>query len=271
MKKIIALLLAVIMVFAFVACNDAGNTNTGETNNNTNTTDDTNASGGDENNNENNDEKNDENTDPVVTPLVIEKYEDFVAAELETLVTVETYIQARQSWWDGKATFYTQTEDGGYFLYELPCSEEEFNEKLVPGAKIRVTGYKAAWAGELEIIDVSALDYLEGTYVAEPIDLTDKLGTEELINYQNRFAAFNGLTVKNISYKNGEPGDDIYLTLGLGEAEYSFCVEVYLTGTSTDVYTTVGTLEVGDIVNVEGFVYWYEGVNPHITSIVVAE
>ena len=37
-----------------------------------------------------------------------------------------------------------------------------------------------------------------------------------------------------------------------------------------DVYTTVGALNVGDVVNVEGFLYWYEGVNPHITSITVA-
>jgi len=27
---------------------------------------------------------------------------------------------------------------------------------------------------------------------------------------------------------------------------------------------------VGDVVNVEGYLYWYEGVNPHITAISVA-
>ena len=47
-------------------------------------------------------------------------------------------------------------------------------------------------------------------------------------------------------------------------------MEVYLTGTDSDVYTTVGQLNVGDTVNVEGFLYWYEGLNPHITSITLA-
>ena len=48
-------------------------------------------------------------------------------------------------------------------------------------------------------------------------------------------------------------------------------MEVYLTGTDSEVYTAVGELEVGDVVNVEGFLYWYEGVNPHITAISAAE
>ena len=71
-----------------------------------------------------------------------------------------------------------------------------------------------------------------------------------------------------IAYKNDEPGDDIYLTLSKDGTSYNFCVEVYLTGTDSDVYTTVGTLNVGDTVDVECFLYWYEGMNPHITSIV---
>jgi len=108
------------------------------------------------------------------------------------------------------------------------------------------------------------------TFIAEALDVTELLGTDELINHQNELVAFNGLTVEAIEYKNGEPGDDIYVTLGYNGASYSFCVEVYLTGTDSDVYTTVGALNVGDVVNVEGFLYWYEGVNPHITAITVA-
>lgn len=84
-------------------------------------------------------------------------------------------------------------------------------------------------------------------------------------------STLRGLTIENITYKNDEPGDDIYVTVGYNGASYDFCVEVYLTGTESDVYTTVGTLEVGDVVNVEGFLYWYNGVNTHITSISVVE
>ena len=47
---------------------------------------------------------------------------DYVAADNETEVVVETYVQAHQSWWDNKVTVYCQSPDGAYFLYELACS-----------------------------------------------------------------------------------------------------------------------------------------------------
>ena len=109
------------------------------------------------------------------------------------------------------------------------------------------------------------------TFIAEAQDVTELLGTEELINHQNEVVAFKGLTVEAITYKNDEPGDDIYVTLGYNGASYDFCVERYLTGPETEVYETVCALEVGAVVDVEGFLYWYEGANPHITSVVAAE
>ena len=193
---------------------------------------------------------------------------DYVAAAIDDEVVVETYVQAKQSWWDNKGTFYCQSEDGAYFLYEMACSEEDYN-KLVPGTKIKVTGYKAAWAGEVEIVD-AAYEILEGNYIAEAKDVTALLGTDELINHQNEFVAFKGLTVDAIEYKNGQPGDDIYVTVSYNGQQYSFCVEVYLTGPDTEVYKAVGELKAGDVVDVEGFLYWYEGVNTHMTSVKAA-
>ena len=196
-------------------------------------------------------------------------HEQYVAAEMQSQVVVETYVQAHQSWWDNKVTVYCQSPDGAYFLYELACSEADA-EKLVPGTKIRVTGNKGEWAGEVEIMD-GTFEFVKGdSFIAQPLDVTDLLGTDALIDHQNELVSFTGMTVENIEYKNGEPGDDIYVTLGHNGGSYSFCVEVYLTGTDSDVYTTVGQLNVGDTVNVEGFLYWYEGMNPHITSITLA-
>ena len=197
-------------------------------------------------------------------------HDEFMAAAMDSEVVVETYVQGHQSWWDNKITVYCQSKDGAYFLYELACSEEDA-AKLVPGTKIIVTGTKGEWAGEVEIMD-GTFEFAKGndTYIAEALDATALLGTDELIDHQNELVSFKGLTVEAIEYKNGEPGDDIYLTLGLNGASYDFCVEVYLTGPDSDVYTTVGSLNVGDVVNVEGFLYWYEGVNPHITAIEVA-
>ena len=194
-------------------------------------------------------------------------YADYVAAELDAEVVIECYVQATQSWWDNKITVYAADQEGAYFLYELACSQEDA-AKLVPGTKIKVTGYKGAWADEVEVMDCT-FEFVEGgiNYIAEPVDLTNVLGTEELISYQNQLAIFKGMTVKAIEYKNGEPGDDIYVTLTYGDADYSFCVERYLTAPDTEVYQTVGTLAVGDKVDVTGFIYWYEGVNTHITKV----
>ena len=193
-------------------------------------------------------------------------YAEYMAAALDTQVTIEAYVQAHQSWWDNKITVYAQDYDGAYFLYEMACSEED-SKKLVPGTKIKVTGTKIEWEGEVEISEAT-FEFVDGkTYVATAFDATSLLGTEELIKHQNEFVTFKGLTVEKIEYRNGEPGDDIYLTFKLGEATYDFCVEIYLTGEDSDVYKTVATLAEGDKVDVEAFLYWYKGANPHVTSI----
>ncbi|MEE1036994.1 MAG: acid shock protein [Oscillospiraceae bacterium] len=249
MKKFIALLLALTMVLAFAGC---ASTEPTEPATEAPTTVATEAP-----------------TEPATEAVAAAMtHEEYIAAELDTEVVIETYVQGHQSWWDNKITVYCQSEDGAYFLYELQCSEEDA-AKLVPGTKIRVTGYKGEWAGEVEVMD-GTFEFVDGdTFVAEALDVTALLGTEELIAHQNEFVSFKGMTVEAVEYKNGEHGDDIYVTLGYGDASYSFCVEVYLTGPETEVYTTVGTLEVGNVVDVEGFLYWYEGPNPHITAVTV--
>ncbi|MBQ8828375.1 MAG: hypothetical protein IJZ90_04490 [Clostridia bacterium] len=197
-------------------------------------------------------------------------YEEYTAADLDTEVTVACYVQATQSWWNDVITVYAADEDGAYFIYEMACSEEDA-EKLVAGTRILVTGYKSEWSGEIEITDAT-FKFIDGdSYYVGATDVTELLGTDELINYQNQLVSFTGMTVEAIEYKNGEPGDDIYVTLSLNGESYDFCVEVYLTGTDTEVYTTVGELAIGDVVNVEGYLYWYNGMNPHITSIAIAE
>ena len=196
-------------------------------------------------------------------------YAEYAAAVLDTEVVIEAYVQAKQSWWDDKATFYLQDKDGAYFIYDMGCTEDEYN-KLNQGTKIKVTGLKTGWAGQVEIIDAK-FEIVEGNYVATALDVTDKLGTKELVNYQNQFVTFKGMTVDSIEYKNGEPGDDIYVNLSYNGADYNFCVERSLTGPETTVYTEVGNLTAGQIVDVEGYLYWYEGPYTHITGVTVTK
>lgn len=208
-------------------------------------------------------------------------YEEYAAADVDTEVVVETYVQAKQSWWEDKATFYTQDRDGAYFIYDMPCSEEDYG-KLVPGTKIKVTGYKAEWSGEFEIID-AAFEIQEGSYIAEPEDVTSLLGKDELIDRQNQYVSFKGLTVEAAGQDeagndvpflyswdgSGQDGDDLYFKASLDGETYTFTVESYLCDNTTDVYKAVKELKIGDTVDMEGFLYWYEGVNPHITSVTV--
>ena len=192
-------------------------------------------------------------------------YAEYDAAAMDAEVVIEAYVQATQSWWDNKVTAYLQDPDGAYFAYEMACSEEDF-AKLTKGTKIKVTGYKGAWAGEIEIMDAT-FEIVDGYWVAEAMDATALLGTEDLIKHQNKLVSFTDLTIEKIEYKNGTPGDDIYVTVSKGGASYSFCVERYLTGPETDVYKAFADLKAGDVVDIEGFLYWYEGVNTHITGV----
>lgn len=213
-------------------------------------------------------------------------HEEYLAAPVDSQVTVETYVQACQGWWEkdgvgGVITVYAQGPDGAYFLYEMQCSQEDA-AKLVPGTKIAVTGYKGEWSGEVEIMDGTFTFVEDGdTFVAEAADVTALLGTEELVAHQNELAAFNGLTVESCNEAgdafqynwdgSGEEGNDLYFKASLDGQTYTFVVESYLAGPGTEVYEAVKSLTVGQTINMEGFLYWYEGVQPHITSVTVVE
>lgn len=273
MKKITAMLLVLAMVLAFAGCasNTPAPTTAPETTAAPETAPATEAA-----------------TEPATEAVpVAMTHEEYIAAELDTEVTVETYVQAKQGWWTddqgvSKATFYCQSEDGAYFLYDMPCSEEDYNAMTV-GTKIRVTGYKAEWSGEVEIVDAT-YEILEGQFVAEALDVTELLSSEELIAHQNEFVAFTGLTVAASTDANGNEaaflynwdgsghqGNDLYFNVTVNGATYNFCVESYLCGADTEVYKAVEALEIGDVINAEGFLYWYDGANPHITNVTVVE
>ena len=261
MKKFLALFFALVLVLSLVACGnvDKDDKDEKESKPESASQSESNTQGG---------ESESETEGSVVDPDAAMTYDEYVAADLEAAVVIEAYVQATQSWWDNKITVYLQDVDGGYFAYEMACSEEDA-AKLVPGTKIRVSGYKAEWAGEVEIVDAT-FTFVEdaAAYVAEPIDLSATLlNADALIAYQNQLAVFKGLTIAAIDYKNGEPGDDIYVTVSYAGESFSFCVERYLTGPETDVYKAFADLKVGDKVNITGFVYWYNGVNTHITAV----
>ncbi len=173
MKKILALLMAIAMVLSLAACTTGGDETEssadGSTQGTSEATDGTEAT-----------DPSEETDDPSVKSEGVMTYAEYIAAELDTEVVIEAYVQAHQSWWDEQITVYAQDADGAYFLYNMACSEED-SEKLVAGTKIRVTGYKSEWSGEVEIIDAT-FEILEGSYIAEATDVTDLLRTDDQID-----------------------------------------------------------------------------------------
>ncbi|MFQ9393160.1 MAG: hypothetical protein ACLR2E_01730 [Lachnospiraceae bacterium] len=165
------------------------------------------------------------------------------------------------------------------------CPAPRKSTKLVPGTKIKVTGYKAEWSGEIEVADVESFEIEDGEYIAKPLDVTDLLGKDELIDHQNELVSFKGMTVEAAGQDaDGNDVPFLYNYDGSGSEEtictstfphngetYTFTVESYLCDKDTDVYKAVEALQIGDKIDMEGFLYWYEGVNPHITSVTAAE
>lgn len=124
-------------------------------------------------------------------------HEEYMAAELDTEVTIQAYVQAKQSYYaeQGTATVYLQDQDGAYFAYDMACTQEEY-DAMTEGTCIQVTGFKSEWSGEIEIMDGQLDQIVEGdTFVAEPLDATELLGTDELEQHQNEKVSFTGLTV----------------------------------------------------------------------------
>ena len=271
MKKFVALLLALSIVMAFAGCvtNDNPTTTTNKTPESTPVASTPVAT-------------TQPQFDPAVKSEGVMTYAEYAAAEMNTEVVIETFVQAKQSWWEkdgvGMATFYTVDTEGGYFLYNMPCSKEDF-DKMVPGTRIRVTGWKSEYSGEIEITDAT-YEILEGSYIAEPTDITDLLAADNLADYMNRFVSVKGATVVAANdngdafmYKwngSGTEGDDLYFKVSVGGVEYTFCVESYLCGNGSECYEAVEALKVGDVIDLEGFLYWYNGAQPHITSVKAA-
>ena len=256
MKKFIALLLALTMIVALAACKPT-------------------------------------TEDPTEPSVVIHAkaegtmtHAEYAAAADDDAVVIEAFVQAKQGWWEqdgqGRATIYLQDNEGGYLAYNLFCTEAEFNQMTI-GTKLKITGYKTSYKGEQEIDGESAtFEILEGNWVAPATDVTSLLGADNIINYQNMFVAIKGAKVVASTDADGNEaaflynwdgsgtaGNDLYFNIEVGGVVYNMCVESYLTGDGTAVYDAVEALTIGATIDLEGFLYWYDGVNPHITGVTV--
>jgi hypothetical protein len=140
----------------------------------------------------------------------------------------------------------------GSVLYdgeEHSVSGFEQTSFIVNGVTYEVSGLRSEAAGT-HAADSAAEIPVEGTAVVK-----DAEGNDVAWLYK-----WNG---------SGEEGDDLYFNVTLGETTYSFLVESYLCDKDSDVYKAVKALTVGAKVNVEGFLYWYNAPQMHVTKVTV--
>ena len=277
MKKAIVIMLTGAMMLAAVACG-GGSSNSTPAQNNTQTEE---AKPAEETQETVESTVEEPEQTEVNVPEDAMSFEDYMAAATDAEVVVQGAIQGKQGFFSrddqGLATVYLQDEKGGaYFIYELPCTEKEY-ELMEIGKIIKVKGYKSEWSGEIEVVDVETWMFVDGEYIAEAEDVTALLGTDE------QKVAFKGMTVEPIKNKDDEdvafiynydgsgergPDTDLYFNVSVNGQTYTFTVESYLCGPDSDVYKAVEDLKIGDVIDMEGFLYWYNGPNPHITAIV---
>lgn len=249
MKKILAVLLAVFTLFALVGCQKK------------------------------------EPVKPQVNPSAKSEgtmtYAEYVAAELNSRVVIEGFVQATQSYWNG-ASLYIVDGEGGYFVYngdnDTNISQQEWERFGLSSSasagwtgivanplKVHVEGFKSEWAGEVEITDaVVTIVEPEEKYVAPAVEITN-VAEQYAKNINNFVKVINCEVVVPAEPSDGK---DLYFDVKCSGEVYTFCIESYLNYADSQVYNDVLGLKAGDIVSFEGFAYMYEKPQLHITKVV---
>lgn len=279
MKKTLSIILAVLMLLCvFAACGDkpAPETTTAEITTNEVTTaagttaDDTTAAAAP--------------VDPNAKDEGVLTYSQFIDLEAGKEVVIEGFLQAKYDFSESfnNTCLFLADGDGAYFVYRYGCTAEDY-AKLEIGAKLKVSGTKAIYSGEVEVSDVTAVEVV-GTdkYVADVLDVTASLGSEALINNMNKLVSVKGAEVvaskledKDVAFLYkwngaGAQGDDIYFNIKVGEATYTFVVESDFMNKDSAAYKAAEALKIGDKIDIEGALYWYNGVQIQVTAIKAA-
>lgn len=215
-------------------------------------------------------------------------YDEYVAAAEGTTVVIEGFVQAAAyNSKYGNVNLFVQDDKGAYYVYRAAC-DDALAAKLVAGAKVKVTGEKSSWSGEVEIAEgTGVIEVLDGVpYVAPAKDITSTLANvEELIKLQNQVVSLKDVKVVASTIQDdpaeyaflynwngsGEKGSnsDVYFNGEVNGTVYSFVVESDECPEGTAVYTSVENLKVGDTVDLEGLLYWYNGPEVHVHGVIV--
>ncbi|MBO5711914.1 MAG: hypothetical protein J6R47_03660 [Acholeplasmatales bacterium] len=219
-------------------------------------------------------------------------YETFMSTEDGEEVEVYGFIISRTTFWNGTNINLAGSQAGeGYYVYEYGCTQEKYYQLPVdlenPGY-VRVTGTKASYAGMQEIVDAT-VEVVETDKVYSPLKLEDFAAINEKVMSSVFYGDFEVVqfttTDSNVTvaengaygYKGDNPTDDLYFDVKDANGNIlKCCIETYLDYDSiggvdykTNLYNTILGLQIGDKVSLQGFMYWWNGANPHIIQVSV--
>ncbi len=267
MKKYLALILAVIMVLAFASCG----------NNDSNVTTEapkTNAPA-------------DVTTEAPATDIFAKSegtktYAEYLAAAKGDVVTIEAFVQAKADTFEqyGNTNLFLADKDGAYYVYRLTIKSADDWAKIKVGTKMKITGVKTDYKGLIELggndeVTPGTYEILDGEYVADAVDITDKIGTDKISDYMCKLVTVKGTVVAKdgaaFTYKyngTGAQGDDAYFWFKVGSNDaIQFLVETDIANKDTAVYKAVEAFKDGDAVTLTGFAYWYDGIQLQVTAV----
>ncbi|MBQ8528244.1 MAG: hypothetical protein IJ459_00755 [Clostridia bacterium] len=198
-----------------------------------------------------------------------DEYED---SEDGDYVVINTYIQGKEAWREvdgvGVASFYTQY-DYGCFLHNVEMTKEEY-DKLKVGDNVMVYGHKVTVDGQPTVADAKIRLVSRAYRTYEPIDVSDLVGSEQIVKRRDIKVCFDDVIIVAANDEGaaflygpdgtGKHGDDIYfkaaVNIGKKSIVYTFVINAELVGSESDEYQLAEQLEVGTVLDLEGFLNW---------------
>ncbi len=212
-------------------------------------------------------EKNFEFKVPQFVVQSIAQYDAMLDGEMTTVhgivVAKETYDPGY-----GNTSIYVAAKDGkgGVYAYRLKCTQEQYDNELVIGANVYISGAKKMYNG-LREYDGGCTYILESTTITTPsvLDVTDliKNGTGLSMDYQNQLIKFSGLEVIEVGEKDSKGRYNV--TVDEGQNTFVIRVNTYITPESGDAYKSYDALSLtpGMVISAQGVCGWYNTAQMH--------
>ena len=214
-------------------------------------------------------------------------YAEYMAASDNAKVVIEGYVQDFASNTLYKSVnMFLQDDDGAYYVYRAVCDDERA-ASLKIGDLVRVSGVKGSYAGEIEIKEQCTFEILSGSKIYDHADVTALFSDEKALQARmNLKISMKDLVVSESYDKENRvsaslykwdgsgaagSGDDVYFSASQDDHSSLLVIESDEHPEDSEVYKAACGLSVGDIVDIEGYMYWYNGPNIHVSSIKVTK